>query len=87
MDLTAAEIRTAVLAALAEDIGPGDVTTLATVPEQSRARAIMRAREPLVVAGLPFAELKRRALINPAAKAANNALDFSARIREGRPGM
>ena len=62
MELTAAEIRTAVLAALAEDIGPGDVTTLATVPEQSRARAIMRAREPLVVAGLAFAETAFREL-------------------------
>ena len=62
MELTAAEIRTAVLAALAEDIGPGDVTTLATVPEQSQARASMRAREPLVVAGLAFAETAFREL-------------------------
>ncbi len=62
MELIAAEIRTAVLAALAEDIGPGDVTTLATVPEQSRARAILRAREPLVVAGLAFAETAFREL-------------------------
>ncbi len=62
MELTAAEIRTAVLAALAEDIGPGDVTTLATVPEQSRARAVMRAREPLVVAGLAIAEAAFREL-------------------------
>ena len=62
MELTAAEIRTAVLAALAEDIGPGDVTTLATVPEQSRARAVMRAREPLVVAGLAFTETAFREL-------------------------
>ena len=50
------EIRRAVLAALAEDIGSGDVTTLATVPESAKARAVMRAREPLVVAGLDFAE-------------------------------
>ena len=62
MELTAAEIHAAVVAALAEDIGPGDVTTLATVPEQSRARAVMRAREPLVVAGLAFAETAFREL-------------------------
>lgn len=54
--LTADEIRRAVQAALAEDIGPGDATTLATVPESARLRAAMVAREPLTVAGLAFAE-------------------------------
>jgi nicotinate-nucleotide pyrophosphorylase (carboxylating) len=53
--LSAAEIRKAVQAALAEDIGRGDATTLATVPESLMASAVMRAREPLVVAGLDFA--------------------------------
>jgi len=48
---------------------------------------LMYERGSIATAGLPFAELKRRALVNPAARAANNALDFSARIREGRPGM
>ena len=56
MELSAAEIRTAVRAALAEDIGRGDVTTLATVPRTATVRAVMRARETLVVAGLDFAE-------------------------------
>ena len=51
MELTADEIRKAVRAALAEDIGGGDATTLATVPQNATARAGMRAREPLVVAG------------------------------------
>ncbi|HXZ79655.1 MAG TPA: DUF4105 domain-containing protein [Terriglobales bacterium] len=36
---------------------------------------------------LPFPELKRRAYINPAARAANDAPDFSERIRERRPGF
>jgi hypothetical protein len=36
---------------------------------------------------LPFAELKRRAHINPAAKAADQDPDFSQRVREGRPGF
>jgi nicotinate-nucleotide pyrophosphorylase (carboxylating) len=53
--LTSAEIRRAVWAALREDIGRGDVTTLATVPRASKSTAIMRAREPMVVAGLAFA--------------------------------
>jgi nicotinate-nucleotide pyrophosphorylase (carboxylating) len=56
VELSAAEIRQAVKLALAEDIGSGDATTLATVPETATARALMRAREPLVVAGLAFAE-------------------------------
>jgi nicotinate-nucleotide pyrophosphorylase (carboxylating) len=56
VELSAKEIRQAVQAALAEDIGSGDVTTLATVPETVTARAVMQAREPLVVAGLDFAE-------------------------------
>lgn len=41
--------------ALAEDIGAGDVTTLATIPAEARARAAMVTREPLVVAGLNVA--------------------------------
>jgi nicotinate-nucleotide pyrophosphorylase (carboxylating) len=54
--LTAQEVRQAVQSALAEDIGPGDATTLATVPEDVQARAVMRARESLVAAGLGFAQ-------------------------------
>ena len=48
---------------------------------------LMYERHMIVTDGLPFAELKRRALINPAARAANDAPDFSARIRAGRPGF
>ncbi len=43
-------------AALAEDVGSGDATTLATVPADAAAAALMVAREPLVVCGLPLAE-------------------------------
>jgi len=55
VELIPSEIRAAVKAALAEDIGGGDVTTLATVPKTQVFKTIMRAREPLVVAGLDFA--------------------------------
>jgi hypothetical protein len=48
---------------------------------------LMYERHTISTAGLPFAELKQRALINAAAKAANDAPDFSRRIRENRPGM
>jgi hypothetical protein len=36
---------------------------------------------------LPFAELKKRSYINARAQAADRAVDFSRRIREGLPGM
>jgi nicotinate-nucleotide pyrophosphorylase (carboxylating) len=49
------EIRDAVRNALREDVGTGDVTTLACVPPDRMARAVLCAREPLVLAGLAFA--------------------------------
>lgn len=48
---------------------------------------LMYERHTIATAGLPFAELKKRAWINPAAKAANDSPDFSRLIREGRPGF
>jgi len=36
---------------------------------------------------LPFAELRRRSHINEAARAAGDVEDFSARIRQGLPGI
>jgi nicotinate-nucleotide pyrophosphorylase (carboxylating) len=62
VELSAAEIRHAVQLALAEDIGGGDVTTLATVPRNATSVAVMRARELLVVAGIQFAEIAFREL-------------------------
>jgi hypothetical protein len=41
----------------------------------------------VLAGGLPFAELKERSHINAAARPANDAPDFSARIRAGRPGF
>jgi nicotinate-nucleotide pyrophosphorylase (carboxylating) len=54
--LTIEEIHRAVRLALDEDVGSGDVTTLATVPETAVARAVIKTREPLVPAGLALAE-------------------------------
>jgi nicotinate-nucleotide pyrophosphorylase (carboxylating) len=48
--------------ALAEDVGDGDVTTLATVPEDARARATITQKAPGVVFGLEGAELAFREL-------------------------
>lgn len=42
--------------ALAEDLGrAGDITSIATIPETTPARAVMVARQPGVIAGLPLA--------------------------------
>jgi hypothetical protein len=41
----------------------------------------------LLVADLPFEELRATGRINEAARAAGRAEDFSRRIRVGRPGM
>ncbi len=81
--LSAQEIRRVVAAALAEDIGGGDVTTLATVPETARARAVARAREPLVVAGLALAEAAFRQL-SPAVRITRVTEDGQ-RVLEGKP--
>ena len=62
MELSREEIRAAVKSALAEDIGGGDATTLAIVPGIATAKAVMRAREPLVVAGIGFVETAFREL-------------------------
>jgi len=50
-----AEIERLIDAALAEDIGPGDVTTLATVAPEAEAIAHMLAKAPGRIVGLPVA--------------------------------
>ncbi len=56
------EILPVVRAALAEDVGAGDITTQAVVPAEVCATACVVAREPLVVAGLGVAETVFREL-------------------------
>ena len=45
-----------VRAALAEDIGAGDITTESAIPADQQAEAVVVAKEPCVVAGLPLVE-------------------------------
>ncbi len=53
--LSPLEIDAVVTRALAEDLGrAGDVTSTATVPEDTKARAVVMARKAGVIAGLPF---------------------------------
>ncbi|WEK54298.1 MAG: carboxylating nicotinate-nucleotide diphosphorylase [Candidatus Cohnella colombiensis] len=42
---------------LAEDIGSGDITTMATVPAGHRSRGIIHAKQAGIVAGLPLVRL------------------------------
>jgi nicotinate-nucleotide pyrophosphorylase (carboxylating) len=71
--LSPLEIEEAVLRALAEDLGrAGDVTSIATVPEQESARAEMVARSSGVLAGLPLVEATFRKLAPDIQIAANH---------------
>jgi nicotinate-nucleotide pyrophosphorylase (carboxylating) len=57
----AAEIEELVASALAEDVGAGDITAEATVPEDARARARIVQKQPGVVYGLAVvAEVMRQ---------------------------
>jgi nicotinate-nucleotide pyrophosphorylase (carboxylating) len=65
------EVEAAVTRALAEDLGrAGDITSIATIPEDTKGRAVVVARKPGVVSGLPLVEAAFRRLspvieINP----------------------
>jgi len=61
--------------ALEEDIGPGDLTTMATVPEATRATGVFLCKDEGVVAGL-FVCARVFALLDPAVR-------FAARVAEG----
>ncbi|MDP3298257.1 MAG: carboxylating nicotinate-nucleotide diphosphorylase [Thermodesulfovibrionia bacterium] len=61
--------------ALLEDIGEGDVTTCAVIPENHRSKAVLIAKEDFVLAGLPFAERIFQLL--------NSELKFKAHKKDG----
>jgi nicotinate-nucleotide pyrophosphorylase (carboxylating) len=66
----------AVTRALAEDLGrAGDVTSTATVPAGTRARAVVAARRSGVISGLPLVEAALRRL--------DPAVSFTAHARDG----
>jgi len=51
-----ADIKAVVDAALAEDIGQGDLTTRATVPAGAQLKAVVAARQQMIVCGMPVVE-------------------------------
>jgi nicotinate-nucleotide pyrophosphorylase (carboxylating) len=66
----------AVLRALDEDLGrAGDVTSMATIPETTRAHAVMVARQAGVIAGLPLAVATFRRL--------SPEIEITAHVRDG----
>jgi nicotinate-nucleotide pyrophosphorylase (carboxylating) len=80
MELTVETIERVVEAALAEDVGPGDVTTESVVPAGARCRARVLLEEPGVVCGVPvaaavFRSLDRDVVVEP-------LLDEGARVEE-----
>jgi nicotinate-nucleotide pyrophosphorylase (carboxylating) len=62
--------------ALQEDVGPGDVTTLATVPSGARAEALITQKQPGCVYGLEAAEVAF-ALLDP-------GVEITRMVQEGR---
>jgi nicotinate-nucleotide pyrophosphorylase (carboxylating) len=62
MEAPIATFADVVARALAEDLGDGDVTTAATVPRETRARAVIRQKAPGVIYGLDVAEEVFRSL-------------------------
>jgi nicotinate-nucleotide pyrophosphorylase (carboxylating) len=56
MDWDSAYITERIAQALAEDVGPGDVTVAATIPVNAVGKARIIARQKMVCAGLPLAE-------------------------------
>ena len=50
-----ADVKVAVDAALAEDLGKGDITTEAVIPADTRLKLVMTTRQDIVLAGLPVA--------------------------------
>jgi len=70
-------LRGTLLAALQEDVGPGDITTRSTVPLDALGMAKIVAKQPLIVAGIPVvAEIMH--LVDPALQFARPVVDGAA---------
>jgi nicotinate-nucleotide pyrophosphorylase (carboxylating) len=75
VELTPEQIDEVVRTALAEDVGTGDATTLALVPEEARCHAELLLEEPGVVCGVPVAAAVFRAL--------DGSVEVTPRLDEG----
>lgn len=75
MELRSEDVERVVSAALAEDVGSGDATTLALVAEDAHCRAELVLEEPGVVCGIPVAAAVFHAL--------DSSVTLEARLSEG----
>ncbi len=75
MDLPLAAVRSFIAAALAEDVGRGDLTTRLTVAETATALAVISAKEEAVVAGA--------ALVPLVFAEAGGGVEVESRVRDG----
>ncbi len=75
MDIPQIQYEPLVRAALAEDVGSGDITTTLCIPAGTRATATVLAKQPGVIAGLAIGELAFH-LLDPEAQ-------WSAHVRDG----
>lgn len=66
-----ADLNRVIVAALAEDIGAGDITSRSVIPEETRFKGVMRARHDMVVAGLGVARAVFRQVVPEARFAAH----------------
>jgi nicotinate-nucleotide pyrophosphorylase (carboxylating) len=74
--LSPLEIEAAVTRALAEDLGrAGDITSIATVPEDTLGRAVLNARQSGTLAGLP--------LVAAAFQRLASDIELTAHVRDG----
>ncbi len=73
--LNRSQLLNLVRAALAEDVGSGDATTLAVIPPELQTSAAMVTRQDCVCAGLPVAEMLFQEL--------DRGLAFEALVAEG----
>jgi nicotinate-nucleotide pyrophosphorylase (carboxylating) len=85
MGLTPEVLEPVVRAALAEDVGSGDVTTDSVVPAAARCRATLELEEPGVVCGVPavravFQALDAGVVVDPLADEGSRAVDVPARV-------
>src|SRR5215469_16089286 len=76
--LSPLEIEAAVTRALEEDLGrAGDITSIATVPQDTRGRAVVVARKAGVASGLP--------LVAAAFRRLSSEIKIAASTRDGEP--
>lgn len=74
-ELNTLVVREIIERALREDIGSGDVTTDAICEPDQVGRAVIRTKEPCVVAGVPIAQMVFETL--------DSQLRFASRVRDG----